>query len=264
MQSISPRSSPGLDPVTVERLWRAWKTDGDLAARNQLVVGFTYLVKVIATRQVRLVPAHCEIDDLISVGHVGLIAAIDGWDPQKGASFEQYCWTRIRGAMRDELRRIDWAPRSVRRSSRMIDRARDKVQLREGRLPTEIEVAREAEMTVEELRVSLERVSNSQLISLSVMVDPTGEDPIELGESVVDPALDAEPVMRAITRERISLIAEAVRALPSRERTALEMVCFGAMPGVEAAARLGVSESRVSQLVGSARARVRRQLLASE
>jgi RNA polymerase sigma factor for flagellar operon FliA len=186
-----------------------------------------------------------------------LIAAIDGWDPHKGASFEQYCWTRVSGAIQDEPRRIDWAPRSVRRDSRLIDRARDRVQLREGRLPTETEIAREAEMTVGQLRASVDRVHRAQLISLSVIVDPSGEDPVELGETVADPALDAEPAARAISRERIALLTEAVRALPSRERAVVELACFADASGIEVAGRLGVSESRVSQLLGSARARLR-------
>jgi RNA polymerase sigma factor for flagellar operon FliA len=82
METSSPRFRARLDPATVERLWRAWKTDGDISARNRLVVGFTFLVRVIAARQARQIPAHCEIDDLISVGHV----AFDRCDRRLGSA----------------------------------------------------------------------------------------------------------------------------------------------------------------------------------
>ena len=110
----SPANRPS--PETAEALWRAWITGGDAAARDRLVLSYAPMVKYLACRKVRELPAHCELDDLVSGGLVALIAAVDRFDPAKGATFEQYVWTRVSGAIMDELRRQDWAPRSLRRS----------------------------------------------------------------------------------------------------------------------------------------------------
>ena len=102
-------------------------------ARDRLVLSYAPMVKYLACRKVRELPAHCELDDLVSCGLLALIAAVDRFDPAKGATFEQYAWTRVSGAIMDELRRQDWAPRSLRRNGRAIERAREQWQLRTGR-----------------------------------------------------------------------------------------------------------------------------------
>src|SRR5436305_11366080 len=114
------------------------------------------MVKYLACRKVRELPAHCELDDLVSCGLLALIAAVDGFNPAKGATFEQYAWTRVSGGIVDELRRQDWAPRSVRRSGRAIERARERWQLRSGRPPTAAELAHELEIDAGELDGQLE------------------------------------------------------------------------------------------------------------
>ena len=132
----SPVSSSRPTAGTAEALWRAWITNKDVAARDRLVLSYAPMVKYLACRKVRELPAHCELDDLVSCGLLALIAAVDRFDPVKGATFEQYAWTRVSGAIMDELRRQDWAPRSLRRNGRAIERAREQWQLRTGRLPT--------------------------------------------------------------------------------------------------------------------------------
>src|SRR6185437_1627369 len=118
--SSSSRPTAG----TAEALWRAWIQNKDVAARDRLVLSYAPMVKYLACRKVRELPAHCELDDLVSCGLLALIAAVDRFDPAKGATFEQYAWTRVSGAIMDELRRQDWAPRSLRRNGRAIERAR--------------------------------------------------------------------------------------------------------------------------------------------
>ncbi len=106
-------------------LWKEYTATQDRQVRDRLVLTFAPLVKYIVYKKLRELPASCEIEDLISCGIEGLIAAIDRYDPDKGATLEQFVWTRIHGSVLDELRRQDWAPRSLRRWERDISRARD-------------------------------------------------------------------------------------------------------------------------------------------
>ena len=116
-------------------LWRAYKATGDIAARNRLVMTYAPLVKYIVFKKVRELPARCEVEDFISCGLEALIASIDRYDPEKGATLEQFAWTRIHGAVLDELRRQDWAPRSLRRWERDIHKAREQFTALHGRRP---------------------------------------------------------------------------------------------------------------------------------
>ena len=124
-----------------EDVWQEHRETGDLALRNRLVLTYVPLVKHIVYRKLRELPASCEVDDLISCGIETLIGAIDRYDPAKGASLEPYLWTRIHGAVLDELRRRDWAPRSLRRLERDLARARDTFTGAHGRPPTRTELA---------------------------------------------------------------------------------------------------------------------------
>jgi RNA polymerase sigma factor FliA len=122
-------------------LWREYKATGSLQVRNRLVMTYAPLVKYIVFKKVRELPARCEVEDFISCGLEALIASIDRYDPEKGATLEQFAWTRIHGAVLDELRRQDWAPRSLRRWERDIARARDQFTTLHGRRPERAELA---------------------------------------------------------------------------------------------------------------------------
>ena len=118
-------------------LWQAYKESGDPRLRDRLVLTFAPMVKYIVYRKVREIPARCEVEDFISCGLEALIRSIDRYDPEKGATLEQFAWTRIHGAVLDELRRNDWAPRSLRRWDRDITKAREHFIGLYGRPPTE-------------------------------------------------------------------------------------------------------------------------------
>src|SRR6201747_2401065 len=133
-------------------LWSEYKATGDLQVRNRLVMTYAPLVKYIVFKKVRELPARCEVEDFISCGLEALIASIDRYDPEKGATLEQFAWTRLHGAVLDELRRQDWAPRSVRRWERDIERAADEFTTLHGRRPTQPELAQPMGTTVAELR----------------------------------------------------------------------------------------------------------------
>src|SRR6059036_1602949 len=122
-------------------LWKQYRATGDRAVRDRLVLTFSPLVKYIVYKKVREMPARCEVEDFISCGLEALIHSIERYDPAKGATLEQYAWTRIHGAVLDELRRMDWAPRSVRRWERDIEKAADEFTTLHRRRPTRHELA---------------------------------------------------------------------------------------------------------------------------
>lgn len=239
---------------TAEALWRAWIQNGDVAARDRLVLSYAPMVKYLACRKVRELPAHCELDDLVSCGLLALIAAVDRFDPAKGATFEQYAWTRVSGAIMDELRRQDWAPRSLRRSGRAIERARDEWQAKTGRLPSDGELATELEIGVGDLRGQLEGLARADLLSLNTPARGAEESmPVEVGDTIEAPPGEYDPEAAALANERAQVLRDAIASLSEREQTILVLLYVKHLQGAEIGRLLGVSESRVSQILSSIR-----------
>jgi RNA polymerase sigma factor FliA len=250
----SPVSSSRPTAGTAEALWRAWIQNKDVAARDRLVLSYAPMVKYLACRKVRELPAHCELDDLVSCGLLALIAAVDRFDPAKGATFEQYAWTRVSGAIMDELRRQDWAPRSLRRNGRAIERAREAWQLRTGRLPTDEELATELEIDVDSLHGHLEGLSRADLLSLNTPARGTEDAmPVEVGDTIEAPAGEFDPELAALAGERAAVLRDAIASLSEREQTILVLLYVKHMQGAEVGRMLGISESRVSQILSSIR-----------
>ena len=158
-----------------EALWRAWSVNHDKSARDRLVLAYSPMVNYLASRKVRELPPHCELDDLVSYGLVALIEAVDRFNPAKGASFEQYAWTRVAGALMDELRRQDWASRSVRRRARQIEQERDAFYGREGVMPDDVQLADAMAIEVDELRMVLSEAGRAELVSLHAPARTTDE-----------------------------------------------------------------------------------------
>jgi RNA polymerase sigma factor for flagellar operon FliA len=261
MQATS--TSQRLTAREAESLWRAWSSRKDKAARDRLVLAYSPMVKYLASRKVRELPSHCELDDLVSYGLVALIEAIDRFDPNKGASFEQYAWTRVAGAIMDELRRQDWASRSVRRTGRKIEQERDSFYAREGVLPTEEQLAGSVQLTVEELRAAMVEVDRADVVSLQA---PTraAEDTasVEVVDTVKSPSGEDEPEHAFLTNERMEIVRGAIGQLSERERDVLALVHVHELQGAEIGRMLGVSESRVSQILAGVRTKLRQQLAA--
>src|SRR5919108_945786 len=132
-------------------LWQAYKQTGDQRVRDRLVLTFAPMVKYIVYKKAREIPARCEVEDFISCGLEALIRSLDRYDPAKGATLEQFAWTRIHGAVLDELRRHDWAPRSLRRWERDINKAREQFFGLYGRQPTDSELSEAVGITLDEL-----------------------------------------------------------------------------------------------------------------
>lgn len=206
-------------------------------------------------------PAHVEEADLISYGLDGLISAIDRFDLSRDIKFETYAVTRIRGAIIDELRALDWVPRSVRARARQIEKANTKLEARFQRAPTDEEMAEELGVTVEDFQESLLKISNSTIVALDEMWTASngGTDPVSLIDTLPDRAApDPEKtVEKALMRERVF---DAIAALPEREKVVVALYYYENLTLREIGEVLGVTESRISQLHTKAVLRLRSKL----
>src|SRR3954467_11194927 len=148
---LEPKTRKRVSHEETLALWKKYRETNDPQLRNRIVLTFALLVKYIVYNKIRELPGRCEVDDFISCGLEALINSIDRYDPEKGATLEQYAWTRIHGAVLDELRREGWAPRSLRRWERDIGKAREQFIGVHGRAPTRVELAEALATTPEEL-----------------------------------------------------------------------------------------------------------------
>jgi len=256
-------SAQRLSASEAEALWHAWATRRDSAARDRLVLSYSPMVTYLASRKVRELPSHCELDDLASCGLVALIESVDRFDPEKGATFEQYAWTRVSGAIMDELRRQDWASRSVRHFGRQLDEARENFFVAYGRSPSETELANFLHLPLADMRKQLGELQRADLCSLNAPTR-TGDDAetLEIGDTIEAHTAGYEPELATLASERAAVVREAVASLSSRERAVLRFVHVEELQGAEIGARLGVSESRVSQILAGARQKLRSRIAA--
>jgi RNA polymerase sigma factor FliA len=244
-------------------LWKQYKASGDLSLRNRLVLTYVPLVKHIAYKKLRELPASCEVDDLLACDIEGLIRAIDRYDPAKGASLEPYLWTRIHGSVLDELRRRDWAPRSLRRFERDLKKARVTFSGAHGRAPSRQELADMVSLTTDELMAKQQQIQNSDLTSLSSLVSSEGETTIELVETLESPDLSSDPE-QAGWDEAKEKFRRAFAQLTPREREVAVMLYVKELTLKEIGKVLSVSESRVSQIHSQLKSRIRARLSSDE
>ena len=193
-----------------------------------------------------------------------MTTAIEQWDPAKGANLETYLSLRLTGAMVDELRRLDWASRSVRRWERSIGQARLEWQSRHGRAPTLDELAGEIDLSPNELGARLVAVARAEVLSTNVPVAQSDNEKIELGDTLVALPDDHDPEASLLAWERIAVVRQAVESLPPRDRYLLHLMCVEKLTGVEISRVLGVSESRVSQLIRGIRSRLASEIAGYE
>ena len=244
--------------IVLTETWRRYKRGGHRQARNQLILAYSPMVKYLAGRIGARMPAHVDVADLVSYGLGGLIEAVERFEPARGIRFESYASTRIRGAIIDELRSLDWVPRSIRGEARNIEHATATLSTRLHRMPTDTELAAEMSIDQEELDASLLRVADARMVALDQPWDTGRGDGLEttLLETLRDPdAVDpVENADRADLRERIT---DAIMHLPERERLVLGLRYHQEMRLAEIGEILGVTESRVSQLHAKAVLQVR-------
>lgn len=235
-------------PSTLDELWRSYKETGDERLREQLILHYSPLVKYVAGRVSVGLPANVEQADFVSSGVFGLIDAIEKFDIDREIKFETYAITRIRGAMIDELRALDWIPRSVRQKARSVERAYATLEARLRRTPSEGEVAEEMGIGVEDLHAVFSQLSLANVVALEELLHVGGEgERLSLMDTLEDTAAD-NPVEVAEDRELRRFLARAINTLPDREKTVVTLYYYEGLTLAEIGNVLGVTESRVSQI----------------
>lgn len=252
------RSNPGAD---LSAAWAAFKDDGDQDARESLIINYSPLVKYVAGRLSSSLPQTVDTSDLISYGVFGLIDAIEKFDTARGIKFETYAIARIKGAIIDELRAMDWVPRSVRARAREFEGASVALENRLRRVPTDTEIATEMGLSLRELQGVLTKMSYTSVISFEEMWTG-GQDrddrPDPLGTIADERAED--PVHIFESAEAKDILACAIERLPEREKTVIALYYYEGLTLKEIGTVLGVTESRVSQLHTKAVLRLRARL----
>jgi RNA polymerase sigma factor for flagellar operon FliA len=248
----------------VERLWSEYKATGTTEARDGLILHYSPLVKYVAGRVAVGLPQNVEQADLVSYGIFGLIDAIEKFDVGRGYKFETYAIARIKGAILDELRSIDWVPRSVRAKARALERAYAKLEASSHRSPTDEELAEELGVTEEQLQATFSQLSFIGLVALDEMLSLGGErgESVTVGDTVADTGQG--PVATYEIEEMRQLLAEAINRMPEREKVVLTLYYYEGLTLAEIGQVLGVTESRVCQIHTKAVIHLRSKLAAVE
>jgi RNA polymerase sigma factor for flagellar operon FliA len=252
------------DNAEVDVLWSRLKESGDQSVRDQLILHYSPLVKYVAGRVAVGLPQNVEQSDLVSYGIFGLIDAIEKFDPSRGYKFETYAIARIKGSILDELRSIDWVPRSVRAKAREIERAISKLESELHRSPTDEELAGELGIGETQLQQTLSRISFVGLVALDEMLSVGGErgESITLGDTIAD-GTDG-PVALYEVEEMRHILAQAINRMPEREKIVLTLYYYEGLTLNEIGQVLGVTESRVCQIHTKAILQMRSRLLAAD
>jgi RNA polymerase sigma factor for flagellar operon FliA len=248
----------GVKEVELRDLWRRYKDEGDASARERLVVAYSPMVKFVAGRLGAGLPSHVDDADLISYGLMGLIGAIERFDLERGIKFETFAMTRIRGAIIDELRSLDWVPRSVRARAREIEAAQAKLEHELQRAPTEAELAARLDISEDELQTSLLEIANSSVYALDELwtVSDSSGDQVSLLDTISDPRAE-DPQESLASTEVKDRLTDAISSLPEREQLVVALYYYESLTLREIGEVLGVTESRVSQLHTKAVMRLR-------
>jgi len=227
-------------------------------SREQLILEHAPLIKYIAHRIALRVPPHIEVQDLIDAGVVGLIDAIEKYDPSKDVKFKTYAEFRIRGAIFDELRSLDWVPRSVRKMINKLEEAYVILEQQLGRPATDEEVADEMDLKMEDFHQLLRQASGVSLVSIDQTLsnDNCGKTLLEVTED----APDKTPFDHFTTNETKKLIAKAINNLPEKERLVISLYYYEELTMKEIGKVLNLTESRVSQIHTKAILRLRGRL----
>ncbi len=246
-----------------EQLWADYKATRTQDLRDKLIIQYSPLVKYVAGRVGVGLPRNVEQADLTSFGVFGLIDAIEKFDPERGYKFETYAIARIKGAILDELRSIDWVPRSVRSKARTLERAMAKLESENHRAPTDSEVAEEMGVSEQQLQTTLSQISFVGVAALDEMLagGDRGES-VTLGDTVADGNIGPMGVFEI--EEMRQLLAESINRMPEREKIVLTLYYYEGLTLAEIGRVLSVTESRVCQIHTKAVLQLRSRITASE
>jgi RNA polymerase sigma factor FliA len=244
-----PTKAPpdGDDPVL--RAWGEYKSTGSTGARDSLILNFSPLVKYVAGRVAVGLPANVEQADLISYGIFGLIDAIEKYEPSRGIKFETYAISRIRGAIIDELRAIDWVPRSVRFKAREVEKAYVALENTLKRPPSDAEIAQEMGISMNDLTNIYTQLSTVSLVALDEMVSDESEqgDKRSLVETLEDTRATS-PLESVESEEMKKILATSINKLPEREKIVITLYYYEGLTLAQIGEVLGVTESRICQM----------------
>ncbi len=245
-------------------LWAEFKSSGSPAARERLILHYAPLVKYVASRVATGLPATVEQADLVSYGMFGLIDGLEKFEPARGNKFETYAIPRIKGAIIDELRAMDWVPRSVRFKAREIEKAYADVEAMVKRAPTEQEVAERLGVSVAELHEIVSQISFVSVLALDELLavgSDRGEQ-VSLLDTLADKGLDPSAGLEG--HETRGLLAAAINSLSEREKIVVTLYYFEGLTLAEIGDILGVTESRVCQIHTKAVNQLRLQLVETD
>lgn len=248
---------PQLTKPQLDDLWISFKQHGDLEARAEIIKNFYHLVKITAGRVVSNMPAGMDKEDLASAGTIGLLKAVDQFDPSREVKFETYAIALIRGAILETLRSEDWVPRSIREKLRAFERTSNALEGSLGRPATIEEIAEAMGITEEEVNQIIQQAGRTGVMSLDDVLSSNGEgeDHIHFIDLIVDE--NASPEAEAEGRELRRVLSQGVDKLPDRERLVIALYYYEGLTFKEIGQVLTVSESRVYQLHTQAMLRIR-------
>jgi RNA polymerase sigma factor for flagellar operon FliA len=252
------------EQVAVDQLWREYKRSGEQRLRDQLIVQYSALVKFVAGRVSVGLPHTIEQADLVSYGMFGLIDAIEKFDPERAIKFETYAITRIKGAIIDELRSVDWVPRSVRSKARSVEQAYAQLEGTLLRTPTDAEVAAELSISEPDLQQIFTQISFVGIVALDEVVSggDRGEGSTTLAQSLPDRGVG--PVAAYEVEEMKQILAGAINRLGEREKIVLSLYYYESLTLAEIGQVLGVTESRVCQIHTKAVLQLRGRMVLAE
>ncbi len=250
--------------TAIQQLWSRYKFTGSQDARDRLIVHYSPLVKYVAGRVSVGLPQHIEQSDLVSYGIFGLIDAIDKFDTDRNIKFETYAIARIKGAIIDELRSIDWVPRSVRAKARSVEKAYAKLEAQLLRTPSDEEVAQELGITEADLHNIFNQISFVGLVALDEVLSGSGDrgESTTLGDTIPDKG--EGPVAAFEVEEMKQILAGAINRLGDREKIVLTLYYYEGLTLADIGDVLGVTESRVCQIHTKAVLQLRARMLEPE
>jgi RNA polymerase sigma factor for flagellar operon FliA len=253
-----PKLKNRLQDEEDQKLWEQYKTNHDQRIKDALIMKYASFVKYVAGRIAVNLPSNVEFDDPVSYGILGLIDAIDKYDPERNVKFKTYAKTRIRGAIFDELRVLDWTPRSIRQKARKLEKAYAKLEGKLGRDAKDEEIAEYLNIDISELHKLFDETKKSLLLSLDEIFydDEEGSSRFDF----VEDQKSDNPQLKIEEAEAKKILADAISKLSDRERMVITLYYYEELTSKEIGKILGVSDSRVSQLHTKAILRLRGRL----
>lgn len=249
--------------IDIEKIWREYKKNPSQTIRDRIILHYLPLVKYVAGRVASGLPTFIDRRDLIEYGIFGLIEAVEKFDLKKKVKFETYAALRIKGAIIDELRSMDWVPHSTRAEARKLERTYIEMENRLKRVPKDEEVAQELGITMKELERMLFRVSSLSILSLEdlkgIKYDNGGKT--DIIEAIENPRHEDDPSLVLDVSEIKSVLVNAIEKLPEKEKEIVTLFYYQGLTLKKIAEILGVSESRISQLRTKAILRLRGRLI---